>query len=295
MKKLFSFILGLIVATAASYASDGFADFRGVWASDSAEAVITDSVCIYFAKEDCAMHAVLEIPSLGVSHQTTFDADGAVTSMNTSSPLEITMAGDELRINGRALKKIEEIRIVDPYEMMECNYRLDIGKCLQQWRLGVKYGVQDDLLYCEINTNRHMFVYMLNPGMVYIRAAATRNNNAGTLFFQNIRMMKNQNTGEYTMAIVPNNFNVANNDLEIDNSQFKPNTCTFTPDGGIYWSVISYTPDQILLNGCGETYHFDRPDIDTPLDEWIKYEPYTGKPDFSVTQMLQSYPTQPIK
>ncbi len=173
MNRLFSFILGLIVSTAASYASDGFGDFRGVWASDSAEAVITDSVCIYYAKVDSAMQAVLEIPSLGVSHQTTFDADGAVTSMNTSSPLEITMAGDELRINGRALKKIEEIRIVDPYEMMECNYRLDIGKCLQQWRLGVKYGVQDDMPYCEINTNRHIGVYMLKPGMVYIRAVAT--------------------------------------------------------------------------------------------------------------------------
>lgn len=46
-----------------------------------------------------------------------------------------------------------------------------------------------------------MFVYMVNPSMIYIRAAATRNNNFGTLFFQNIRMMKNNNTGEYTMYI----------------------------------------------------------------------------------------------
>lgn len=121
-----------------------------------------------------------------------------------------------------------------------------------------------------------MFVYMINPSMVYIRAAATRNNNNGTLFFQNIRMMKNQNTGEYTLSIVPHNLDIARNDLEIDNSKFSPDKCTFNPDGGIYWSLISFSPDLILLNGCGETYQVERPTKDTLLNEWIKYNPYDG-------------------
>ena len=110
--------------------------------------------------------------------------------------------------------------------------------------------------------------------MVYIRAAATRNNNEGTLFFQNIRMMKNQNTGEYTMSIIPDNLNVAKNDLEIDNSKYNPNACYFSEDGGIYWSLISYSPDLIMLNGCGETYQVARPAKDAPIEEWIKYNPY---------------------
>ncbi len=278
-----------VVAVAASYADSSLSNFKGVWASDNAEAVITDSVCIYFAKVDSTMQATLEIPSLGITHQTTFDKSGTVTSLNSSSPLEIIREDDEIKINGSLLKKVEEIQIVAPYEMMECKYKLDVGKCLQQWRLGVKYNVDGDMPYCEINTNRHMFIYMHNPNMVYIRAAATRNNNAGTLFFQNIRMMKNQNTGEYTMAIEPDNFRVANDDLEIDNSKFNPDACTFSQDGGIYWSLISYTPDQILLNGCGETYNFDRPEIDSPLDEWIKYEPYSSKAEFSVDRMMQSF------
>lgn len=42
---------------------------------------------------------------------------------------------------------------------------------------------QTIMIYCEVNTNRHMFVYMINPSMVYIRAAA-RSNNKGTLFFR---------------------------------------------------------------------------------------------------------------
>lgn len=87
-------------------------------------------------------------------------------------------------------------------------------------------------------------------------------------------MMKNLNTGEYTMQIVPNNFGITKNDLEIDNSKFKPDACTFNPDGGIYWSLISFTSDRILLNGCGETYNVDRPEKDYPLNEWIKYDSY---------------------
>lgn len=288
MKQLLT-LLVFAVSIVTSYANSSFSNCKGVWASDNAEAVITDSVCIYFAKVDSTMQATLEIPSLHIIHQTTFDKSGTVTSLNTSSPLEIIKEEDEIEINGIRLKKIEEIHIVPPYEMMECKYKLDIGKCLQEWRLGVRYGVQGDMPYCEINTNRHMFVYMLNHNMVYIRAAATRNNNAGTLFFQNIRMMKNQNTGEYTMAIEPNNFSIANNDLEIDNSKFNPNACTFSPDGGIYWSLISYTTNQILLNGCGETYYIDRPEINSPLNEWIKYNPYNGKADFSVDRMMQSF------
>ena len=119
-----------------------------------------------------------------------------------------------------------------------------------------------------------MFVYMVSPAMVYIRAAATRNNNNGTLFFQNIRMMKNQNTNEYTMQIEPDNFNITRNDLEIDNSKFQPNACTFNPDGGIYWSLISFEPDLILLNGCGETYEVKRPALESDY-EWIEYIPYS--------------------
>lgn len=130
------------------------------------------------------------------------------------------------------------------------------------------------MTYCEVNTNRHMFVYMASPSMVYIRADATRNNNNGTLFFQNIRMMKKQNTNEYTMQIEPDNFNITRNDQEIDNSKFRPNECTFNPDDGIYWSLISFEPDLILLNGCGETYEVKRPGFESDY-EWIEYVPYS--------------------
>ncbi len=49
MKRLFFVFLLALVIQSASFASD-FSKYRGVWASNDAEAVVTDSVCIFFEK-----------------------------------------------------------------------------------------------------------------------------------------------------------------------------------------------------------------------------------------------------
>ena len=43
-----------------------------------------------------------------------------------------------------------------------------------------------------------------------------------------------------TTYMAPDNYNIAANDLKIDDSKFNPNSCVFNPDGGIYWSFISF-------------------------------------------------------
>ncbi len=270
-KSILTLLFSLIVPSI--FAVD-LATIRGVWANNMSEAVVTDSICIFFEKKDSIMQAIIEVPSIGVVHKTLFSPGGNVSFSNETKPLSVSKSGDNLVMEGQLLSKVESFETTGPYEMFHCDSPLDVGKCLQEWRLGVKYGQGDDMIYCEINTNRHMFIYMINQSMVYIRAAATRNNNHGTLFFQNIRMMKNHNTGEYTIYISPDNLAVSRDDLEIDNSNFQPNSCTFSPDGGIYWSLISFSADQILLNGCGETYQVNRPAKDFHLDEWIKFEEY---------------------
>lgn len=254
-------------------ASGSLSSYKGVWASDSAEAVITDSVCILFEKKADCKQAYISIPSKKLSRRTIF-RDSLATTSNVS-PLEISTESGRLVVGAHKLSKVEDIELTEPYDMSPANSKFNIGPRLQEWRLGVKYDSDDNAVYCEINTNRHMFVYMVIPSMTYIRAAAARNNDKGTLFFQNIRMMKNNNTGEYTAIVMPKNFDIASRDLEIDNSKFKSDGCTFCPDGGIYWSLISFTPDTILLNGCGETYTINRPTKSTPLIEWIKFKPYT--------------------
>lgn len=282
MKKVLTFVMLLLLCCTVKAITD-FSSFRGVWSSDNAEAVITDSICIFFCKGDSAMAASLEIPTAGVSSKTVFTPDGTVLTTPDSLHLSISRSENGIVISGQSMRKVEDIITVKPYEMSQCNSKFDVGKCLQMWRLGAGYGLTDEIIYCEVNTNRHMFVYMVNQSMTYIRAAVTRNNNLGTLFFQNIRMMKNNNTGEFTMSILPHNYAITYNDIEIDNNKFQPNTCTFDSDGGIYWSLISYEPDLILLNGCGEEYQVKRPEID-PTCEYFEYVPYSEKDVFSHLQ-----------
>lgn len=276
MKRLFFAFLLAFVIHSISFASD-FSKYRGVWASNDAEAVVTDNVCIFFEKTPTGLRAFLNVPTQDIYSCTTYKDSTFV--VETTAPLILI---DEVRtINGAAVKtlrigdkvmsKVEEITTCKPYEKSCANSRSDIGKCLQEWRLGAKFGKDGDVFMCEVNTNRHMFVYMVNTRMIYIRAAATANNNNGTLFFQNIRMMRNSNTGEITSYIEPENYNIAANDLMIDNSKFNPNACVFNPDGGIYWSLISFTADQIQINGCGETYYINRID---QFEEYFKYIPY---------------------
>lgn len=276
MKKLlFTFLLALVIHIT-SFASD-FSKHLGVWASNDAEAVITDSICMFFEKTPTGLRAFLNVPTQDIYSCTTYKDSAFV--VETTTPLTLTdevktvngTAVKTLRIGDKVMSKVEEITTCKPYEKSLAKSKLDIGKCLQEWRLGAKFGKDGDVFMCEVNTNRHMFVYLVNAGMIYIRAAATANNNNGTLFFQNIRMMRNNNTGEMTSYMEPDNYNIAANDLMIDNSKFNPNACVFNPDGGIYWSLISFTADQIQLNGCGETYYINRID---QFDEYFKYIPY---------------------
>lgn len=276
MKRLFFAFLLAFVIHSISFASD-FSKYRGVWASNDAEAVVTDSVCIFFEKTPTGLRAFLNVPTQEIYSCTTYKDSTFV--VETTAPLILidevkTINGaavKTLRIGDKVMSKVEEITTCKPYEKSCANSRSDIGKCLQEWRLGAKFGKDGDVFMCEVNTNRHMFVYMVNTRMIYIRAAATANNNNGTLFFQNIRMMRNSNTGEITSYIEPENYNIVANDLMIDNSKFNPNACVFNPDGGIYWSLISFTADQIQINGCGETYYINRID---QFEEYFKYIPY---------------------
>lgn len=271
--KRFFLLLMIAAFTMSAFGASRLSSFRGVWANDKAEAVITDSVCIFFEKKGNVMEATIETPDDGYVHKTLFSPEGSVTFPSDVKPLDIVRSDGKLTINGQQMELVEAFKTSKPYNMSQCMKKTDVGKCLQQWRLGTKMKKSGDQVFCEINTNRHMLVYMVAPSTVYIRAAATRNNDNGTLFAQNIRMMKNNNTGEYTMHIYDDNLAKARDNLQIDNTKFTPDACNFT-DEGIYWSLISFSPDMILINGCGETYQVPRPEKTSDLIEWIAFQPY---------------------
>ena len=140
MKRLFFVFLLALVIQSASFASD-FSKYRGVWASNDAEAVVTDSVCIFFENTPTGLRAFLNIPTQDIYSCTTYKDSAFV--VETTKPLILTdevktvngVAVKTLRIGDKVMSKVEDIITCKPYEKSTAKSKLDIGKCLQEWRL----------------------------------------------------------------------------------------------------------------------------------------------------------------
>lgn len=282
MNRLTVSIAAMVVAIAAM-AQSFDRNTVGVWANDNCELLQTDSIFLFFEhKGDNVISASVAIPLLGLRETTTFVNDSTILREPVPTPFEVSLSdAGTLSVNGQTLRRVEELEFTAPYDMPEALSRNDIGRCLQEWRLGtiVQYDSTSRDIYVEANTNRHSFMYYIVNGMTYLRAAAQRNNDNGTLFFQNIRLMKNPNTGEMTRIIIKDNYSTVKNDLDIDDSRFNPESCYFSPDGGIYWAYLSHTPDCIEIGGCDMTYRIQRRTHESQmLLEWIKYRPYNSNP-----------------
>ncbi|BFK43722.1 MULTISPECIES: hypothetical protein [Alistipes] len=247
----------------------------GVWVSDKAELLLTDKIMMYFEKQsDDAVLVMLKVDSI-TEDCTLFSKD---TIIRQSIPEDFAMkhiSSNEIIVNGQKMVKAETIEMCEPYDMTAANDSNALADRLTEWRLGawVKVDKTTNDIDAAVNTPRNMFVYNIENGMYYLRAARIENVNEGTLFYQNIRLMKNPNTKERTVYFSPNNQNEVLGALEINLDGFKPGTCYFDPNGGIYWSYMSHTPDQIILNGCGgDTYYINRKLAgDKNMFEWIKY------------------------
>lgn len=278
MKKPISMLLLMLSAVMASWAAPNLnPGAKGVWANATSELVQTDSVLIYFTRNDSlgTKSATLIIPSRNVNRTTVFTPDTIL--MIDGEPLDVDANGKSITVNGVPMYLIETVNVVEPYKLMEAS-SFNIADCLQQWQLGTRVVMLDgDYCHVMIDTNNNSFMYMISPGMSYIRAASLRHTNQGSVFLQNIRMMKNMNTGEYTHYSAPNNYVLLNNLPVIDASKFNPNACTFSNEG-IYWSFVSSEPRRIILNGCGEEYIYEPATDSDDIFEWIEYVPQSILP-----------------
>lgn len=271
-------LLAATVGAARAQETD-FGKYRGVWAGMKSEAVFTDSVMMYFHRDTLSGtgYGALRVPSRGIDMLTTFAKDTILFGKTPDYRIHATPDG-ALCIGNDTLKKVESIDITQPYDMPQAASRQDIGRCLQEWQLGTVIETSGKDVLVMVGTNRNSFMYNIGGGMVYLRAAAMLQCNEGSLFIQNIRMMKNPNTGERSNIFFYDSHEFLTNLPAIDISKFDPTRCVFAGDMFIYWSYLSHTPDEIKLNGCGETYTFQRPRKDTPeLIEWIKYKPYKAR------------------
>lgn len=171
------------------------------------------------------------------------------------------------------LSFIEKIEVVDPYEML---YATDTnaGSCLQQWMLGNRTVIDPSrkLFFCQTGTNQHSYMFDLSTNYTYCRAARIRSNNSGTLFAQNFRIWVKGN--EQMAFMAAENVKVSASSLVINDSLFNSNVCYYDKTG-IYWSIDSLSSNKIVLNGCGQHYPFERPDIhQNLLTEWFRFSKY---------------------
>lgn len=106
MKKLIIIISLLAAACHLAFAGE-FSAMRGVWASDSAEAVVTDHACIFFENTQAGLRAFLDVPSYNIHNRTVF-ADSTFISVETT-PIALSLEGKNLKIGDKTLVKVEDI------------------------------------------------------------------------------------------------------------------------------------------------------------------------------------------
>ena len=265
--------------------------YYGVWANADCELVQTQKYTLFFERNNGKISVTLrQNEQSGDTIYTKFFV-GFIFDVQTKEYERIVPSTDNEKIliddyfnlkdeqlkvlkasQIQTLQLIEKLEVCSPYEMPFAD-STNIGKCLQNWQLGVfEHNLDLEKLWFEIGTNRHVYIVSVSNGMPYCRAARIRHNNHGSVFAQNIRLMINAN--EKTVVMPKNNLEISTADVEIDNSLFKPNVCSFEK-GGIYWSFISSSQNEIKVNGCGQVYTFSRPNIDNAkIAEWFEYKNY---------------------
>jgi hypothetical protein len=269
--------------------------YIGVWANADCELAQTEKYTLFFERNDGKISATLRQNEQSENSDTIYSnfLAGFIFDMQTKEYEKIVPPIDKVKIpideyfsliDGQlkilqvskiqTLQLIEKLEICPPYEMPFAD-NSTIGKCLQNWQMGVfEHNTDIENLHIEIGTNKHTYIFAQFPNMLYCRAARIRHNDYGSVFAQNIRLMINANTNEKTAEMEKDNLKISAADVEINNSLFKPDVCAFE-EGGIYWSLVSYAADVIKVNGCGEIYIYQRPNIDEEkVGEWFKYTRY---------------------
>lgn len=269
--------------------------YIGVWANADCELVQTEKYTLFFERNDGKISAILRQNERSENGDTIYSnfLAGFIFDMQTKEYEKIYLPFDKAKtpINEcfslkdgalkmlqaskiQTLQLIEKLEICPPYEMPFAD-NAAIGKCLQNWQIGVfEHNTDVENLHIEIGTNKHTYIFAQFPNMLYCRAARIRHNDYGSVFAQNIRLMINTNTNEKTAEMEEDNLKISAVDVEINNSLFNPDVCAYEK-GGIYWSLVSYTPDTIKVNGCGEIYTYVRPNIDDKkVGEWFEYKIY---------------------
>lgn len=134
-----------------------------------------------------------------------------------------------------------------------------IKKCLQLWRLGVKFKADSGRFNVNCVTDRTEYVFSIEPKQVNIYCGASFNIPFELGIFGGGQYFRFRNFGENTEKWCGFfcNFQMQPR-MEIPVSECRTGECVMTSKGYI-WAVKRYTDDVIVLQGCGkDEYTYER-------------------------------------
>lgn len=178
-------------------------------------------------------------------------------NLKSNAELEFTSFEKEVH-NLKLVKKIVISNFVEQPRAKSEN----IGYCLSNWnKFGkIEQGIRDkEVFSCEIILNKIDFNFILMKGaLIYCNSNITATNNNGRVWDQKVRLMNHIESNQFSIYYPDDCYNSLKEKIEIDDKLFLNDTCNFLPGMLRYWSLDTFTEDQIIINGCGEKYPIDR-------------------------------------
>ena len=138
----------------------------------------------------------------------------------------------------------------------------NIGYCLENWnKLSIinQYSENNEIFSCSIIlSDRNFQLNIVENSMIYCNSNIYSSNNNGKVWDQQIRLMNHKESDQFSIIFPQNCIESQKKQITIDDSLFLKESCNFLPGMLRYWSLDSFTENQIIINGCGEKYTIDR-------------------------------------
>lgn len=168
------------------------------------------------------------------------------------------------------MKKIDSIKIVEPYEMATVNEK-GIGFCLKQWRMGTSYYSHSNGFTFQMVTNKLEYVFSIQNDNCNIYCGASVNVPDDNGMFGGGQYFRFRNFDDNSASFC--RF-VCNLGKDITVPSIPELTCEsgacIVTNKGLYWPVKRFTNDEIVLHGCdGDEYVYSR---NNPKSEFFGFD-----------------------
>lgn len=171
------------------------------------------------------------------------------------------------------LQLLEKITICE-FKKGETANPENIGYCLKSWELMSFNMIMKIGFICFVRTNERLlsiqFINSDDKQLLYCRTGNYKYSNKGTVSRIGIRLLKE--TKKFSYRLPKDIFAHNNKQIKIDEQKFSEECFVHDKKERIlYWSLKSFTEDQIVLNGCsGDYYKYNRPSMEAPNCDYIE-------------------------